>query len=326
MSLNAAAYALVRPFLDRPELIGAASHRRGGAWILDCGVAEAGGVRAGLLMAEAALAGLGSVHVVPAAEAAAEFGGDWPAPPWPVVVVRTTAPLAACLAAQYAGWKVASGGYFAMASGPIRAAIGREPLYDRIGHRERPDVAVGVLESAHLPPEAVCLDLAADAGVAPDRLVLLVARTASVAGGLQVVARSVETALHKLADLGFDLSRIEAGVGAAPVPPVPDDDLEALGRTNDSVLYGARVTLDVTGDDDSLAAIGPRCVSRSSASWGEPFRTIFDRAGRDFYAVDPAVFAPAVVEFANRGTGRRQRFGELAPAVLATSFATGPVA
>jgi len=321
MSLNEAAHALVRPALERPDLIGAACERRGGTWVLDCGVAAPGGLLAGLLMAEVAMGDRGTVDLVPAEDAAAAFEGEWPTPPWPAVVVRTAAPLAACLASQYAGWRVATGGYFAMASGPIRAAIGREPIYDRIGLRERPDVAVGVLESSRLPPEEVCLGLAADAGVAPERLVLLVARTASIAGGVQVVARSVETALHKLADLSFDLTRIEAGVGAAPLPPVPADDLEALGRTNDSVLYGSRVTLEVRGDDASLAAIGPRCVSRSSASWGEPFRAIFDRAGRDFYAVDPAVFAPAVVEFVNRDTGSRRRFGELAPAVLAASFA-----
>lgn len=326
MSLNEAAYALARPFLERPDLLAATCHRRGGAWVLDCGVSAPGNARAGLVMAEAALGGRGTVEVLSAAAAGAAFAGDWPAAPWPAVVVQTTAPLAACLAAQYAGWRIASGDYFAMASGPFRAAIGREPLYDRIGHRERPDVAVGVLESTKLPPEEVCRQLAADAGVAPDRLILLVARTASIAGGVQVVARSVETALHKLLDLGFDLSRIESGVGIAPLPPVPADDLVAIGRTNDAVLYGARVTLDVTGDDESLSVIGPQCVSRGSTSWGEPFATLFDRAGRDFYAIDPAVFAPAVVEFVNRDTGRRQRFGELAPAVIATSFADGRAA
>ena len=33
----------------------------------------------------------------------------------------------------------------------MRAAAGKEPLFDRIGHRESPTVAVGVLESGKLP-------------------------------------------------------------------------------------------------------------------------------------------------------------------------------
>ena len=322
MSLNDAAYELVRPLIDQPGLFGTSCQRRAGAWIVDCGVAAAGSPEAGLLMARAALGGLGEVRLVDA-PAETAFMGDWPGLPWPAVTVASRSPIAACLAAQYAGWKVATSDYFAMASGPIRAAIGREDLFDHIGHREQPTVAVGILEAASLPPDDVCLRLAADAGVATDRLVLLVARTASVAGGIQIVARSLETALHKLHDLAFDLGRIVGGSGVAPLPPVPHKDLNAIGRTNDAILYGGRVVLEVRGDDESLAAIGPRCVSAGSAEYGEPFLALFERAGRDFYALDPALFAPAVVEFVNVQTGRRQRFGTLAPAIVASSFADG---
>ena len=320
MSLNQAAFDLVRPWLARADGIGAASNRHGAAWVLDCGVEAPGGSEAGLLMARAALGGLGQVSLATADEAANAYGGLWNDLPWPVVSVSTAAPVAACLAAQYAGWKVSSGGYFAMASGPMRAAIGREDLFDTIGLRERPEVAVGLLETAQLPPDDVCRQLAADAGVEPERLILLVARTASVAGSLQVVARSLETALHKLHDLKFDLARIVAGRGVAPLPPVPATDLVAIGRTNDAILYGGCVVLEVTGDDASLAAIGPRSVSGGSAAHGEPFLAMFERAGRDFFALDPAVFAPAVLEFVNVETGRRQRFGNLAADIVARSF------
>lgn len=323
MSLNDAAYDLVRPLLDQPGLFGTACQRRAGAWVVDCGVAAPGSPEAGLVMARAALGGLGEVGLVDA-PAGVGFAGEWPDLPWAAVTVASRSPVAACLAAQYAGWKVATPDYFAMASGPIRAAIGREDLFDHIGHRERPAVAVGILEASSLPPDDVCRTLAADAGVAAERLVLLVARTASVAGGIQIVARSLETALHKLHDLAFDLARIGGGRGIAPLPPVPRQDLTALGRTNDAILYGGRVMLDVRGDDASLTEVGPRCVSAGSATYGEPFLALFERAGRDFYALDPALFAPAVVEFENVETGRRQRFGALAPDIVARSFADSP--
>lgn len=324
MSLNENAYRLVRPFLDRAADVGAACHDRGGVRLLDCGVEEQGGIEAGLLMARAAVAGLGDVSLIPPVAAGDAYGGLWDDCQWPVVEITSSSPVAACLAAQYAGWKMAANGFYAMTSGPIRAAIGREALFDVIGRREHPRVAVGLLETASLPPADVCTSLAADAGVEPGQLLLLAARTASIAGSLQVVARSLETALHKLHEVGFDLTRIVAGRGVAPLPPVPADDMVAIGRTNDAILYGGLVTLEVTGDDADLSTIGPRSVSVDSAAHGELFATLFERAGRDFYALDPALFAPAVVEFVTVESGRRQRFGRLAADLVARSFTFPP--
>ena len=136
-----------------------------------------------------------------------------------------------------------------------------------------------------------------------------------------MIARSLETALHKLHVLHFDLRRIRRGTGRAPLAPVPKkDDLLAIGRTNDAILYGGHVVLEVTGDDDSLLEIGPRMVSRASADYGAPFCTLFERAGRDFYALDPALFAPALVDLVNVDTGRRHRFGGIAQTIVNGSF------
>ena len=324
MHLNAGALGIVAELLSRSAAIGVACHTvAGGVRVVDCGVKAAGGMEAGVLLARAAMAGLGNVRVEECGRSPETFSNAWPGCEWPIVAVESDEPLAACLASQYAGWKVSTPGYFAMASGPIRAAIGREDLFDHIGLRERADAAVGLLETSKLPPEDVCLSLAADAGVAPDKLVLLVARTASAAGTLQVIARSLETALHKLHDLHFDLKRIRRGSGRAPLAPVPwKDDLVAIGRTNDAILYGGHVVLEVTGDDASLLDIGPRMVSRASADYGSPFCTLFERAGRDFYALDPALFAPALVELINVDTGRRHRFGGIAPEIVDRSFTT----
>lgn len=213
--------------------------------------------------------------------------------------------------------------YFAMASGPMRAAIAKEELFDAIGMRERPPVAVGLLEASRLPPDDVCRGLATAAGVRPDKLLLLVARTASPAGTLQVAARSLETAIHKLHDLGFDLGRIRGGAGTAPLPPVAADDLTAIGLTNDAILYGGSVVLEVEDADAEVAEFGPAAVSGASPAFGAPFREIFEAAGRDFYAIDPGLFAPARLEFVDVATGKRRVFGGLEPATVSTSFAAG---
>jgi methenyltetrahydromethanopterin cyclohydrolase len=327
MHLNAAALELARPLVENPAAYAAGIEVRGGVRVADCGVARRGGTDAGILMARVAMAGLGQVRVVSPAAASTDLSGRWSDCPWPMVVVASDHPVTACLAAQYAGWKVKGERFFAMASGPLRAAIAREPIFETIGHVERPDSAVGLLEAATLPPPDVCRQLASDAGVAPERLLLLVARTASTAGTLQVVARSLETALHKLHDLGFDLERILRGRGEAPLPPVPGeglagsaDDLVAIGRTNDAILYGGSVVLEVRGDDASLQELGPRMVSSGSPSHGRGFLELFEGAGRDFYALDPALFAPATIELVNLDTGRTHRFGRLDPDLVRRSF------
>ena len=320
MLLNEAAFRIVEQTSANADRLKIVLHTTAGARVVDCGVKATGGIEAGIAMARAAMAGLGRVWVEPVGSHGGSYASEWPGCEWPVVAVESDQPLAACLAAQYAGWKVNTKNYFAMASGPIRAAIGREDLFADVGLRERPSVAVGLLEAAKLPPADVCEQLAADAGVAPGALALLVARTASTAGTLQVIARSLETALHKLHDLHFDLTRIRRGSGRAPLAPVPDDDLVAIGRTNDAILYGGHVVLEVTGDDESLLEIGPRMVSHASADYGVPFCQLFAKAGYDFYALDPALFAPALVDLVNVDTGRRHRFGGIAPEIVRMSF------
>ena len=282
-----------------------------GTRLIDCGVKAPGSIEAGRRLAEICMAGLAAVEVVKSDP------GLWPGD---AVQVHTNHPVAACLASQYAGWEIKGEGFFAMGSGPMRAAAGREDLFDTIGHREKADRCVGILETGKLPPESVCIDLAATCGVAPDRLTLLVARTSSPAGTIQIIARSVETALHKLHEIGFDLNRMESGSGTAPLPPVAGDDLTAIGWTNDAILYGGDVELTIRGTDDSIEAIGPRVPSSASPDFGRPFAEIFARYDHNFYRIDPLLFSPAKVTFVNRDTGEKHQFGRIAPEVLSRSF------
>ncbi len=283
----------------------------GGGRYFDCGIEARGGLVAGLDLARICLADLADVSIVP---------GEVAGRPCPVVQVTTDHPLLACLGSQYAGWAISEGKFFAMGSGPMRAAYAHEPLFAEFGLGERPEAVVGVLEGRKPPTPAVVARVAETCGVAPEAVTLLVAPTASLAGTLQVVARSVETALHKLHELRFDVRRVVSAHGVAPLPPVAADDLAAIGRTNDAILYGARVVLYVTGDDASIEEIGPKVPSAASRDHGEPFAAIFARYNHDFYAVDPHLFSPAEVAFQNLDTGRVHAFGKLAPEVLARSF------
>lgn len=283
----------------------------GGTRWIDCGINTPGGLSAGLALARICLGDLADIAIVP---------GHVPGVDRPSVQVSTDHPVLACMAGQYAGWALSEGKFFAMGSGPMRAAAGKEELIKSLGYTEKPKRVVGVLECRKTPPEEICLKIASSCGVAQNALTLAAAPTASLAGGVQVVARSVETALHKLVDLGFDLSRVVAGQGWAPLPPVAKDDMAAIGRTNDAVLFGATVVLQVSGDDETLAELGPKLPSSASSDFGEPFAVIFKKYNYDFYKVDPGLFAPARVVLENISTGKSHEFGQLRPDLLKASF------
>ncbi len=282
-----------------------------GACILDFGIEAPGSIGAGLALAEVCLASLAEVSIQP---------GEVAGVGWPLLFVQTDAPLDACLLSQYAGWKVSVGKYFAMGSGPMRAAYAHEEIFKELDYRETADAVVGVLETSKFPTKAVIAEIAKKCGVEPGQVALLVAPTASLAGNMQVVARSVETALHKLHSLGFDISRVECGSGTAPIPPVAADDMQGIGRTNDAILYGGRVTLWVNGEDDDLLTLGPKVPSSASAAYGQPFLKIFEAAGNDFYKIDPLLFSPAEVVIHNVDTGKVFVFGRVNHDVLRESF------
>jgi methenyltetrahydromethanopterin cyclohydrolase len=312
MSLNQNAILVGESLLAKAEEYRvSATAIDGGGLFVDCGIESRGGLLAGIELARICLGGLGRVSIVP---------GELGEQTMSLVQVVTDHPVQACLASQYAGWALKEGKFFAMGSGPMRAAAGSEAIFDVIGFRETSEEVVGVLETRKPPPPAIVAKIAQTCRVEAAAVTLLAAPTASLAGGLQIVARSVETALHKLAELKFDLSRIISAVGTAPLPPVAANDLAAIGRTNDAILYGARVVLAVTGDDSSLESIGPQVPSSASRDHGEPFAAIFARYNHDFYAVDPHLFSPAEISFQNIETGKTHTFGQVTPGILARSF------
>ena len=282
----------------------------GGTRFIDCGVSAAGGLVAGVEFARACLGGLAEVEIVPWRL------GDLPLPACRVV---TDHPLAACIGSQYAGWKIEKGKFFAMGSGPARAAAAVEPLYQRYPIRVRAKQAVLLLETSALPGADVAAEIAQRCGLEPQDLTLLAASTGSPAGSIQIAARSVETALHKLMELGFDLHQVRSGVGLCPIAPVIGDALKAIGRTNDAVLYGSEVHLVVDAEDDQLADLAPRVPSSASRDYGKLFYDLFKQYG-DFYKIDPMLFSPASVSIANTRSGRVFHAGKLSPDLLRKSF------
>ena len=283
-----------------------------GARVLDAGVATPGGLAAGRALAEICMGGLGHVSFVPLA-----IDAD----PWPGVHVWTDHPAASCMASQYAGWIVNPEGFFAMGSGPLRAKarVERE-LFAKLDYAEDASRGVLVLEGRTFPTDEVVEWVAAKAGLSAGHVTFVIAPTASVAGGVQIVARVIETGLHKMDTLGFDVTRVVTAMGTAPIPPVARNDLRAIGRTNDCILYGGQARFQIDAPDEELASLAERLPASTSPDYGTPFRDIFKRYDNDFYKIDPLLFSPAEVWLTSTTSGRTFHAGRLDGEVLRASL------
>jgi len=225
------------------------------------------------------------------------------------------------MASQYAGWAIQVGKYFAMGSGPLRAhARVEKELFAKLGYAERAERGVLVLETRTPPTDEVAAWVGQKAGLAPAQLTFVVAPTASVAGGVQIAARILETGLHKMDTLGFDVNKVVSGIGTAPLPPVAKNDLRAIGRTNDCILYGGQARYTVQADDVELAELVPRIPASASKDYGTPFYDIFKRYDGDFYKIDPLLFSPAEVWLTSVQSGKTYHAGHLNPDVLRASL------
>ena len=313
LGMNERAWALADSCVARAgELRIASRTLTGGTRVIDAGVDAPGGLAAGLALAELCMGGLGHVAYVPLV-----IGGET----WQGVQVWTDHPAECCMASQYAGWAINPDGYFAMGSGPLRAkARVEKELFAKLGYAEDVSRGVLVLETRTLPTDDVAAWVARKAGVPAGGITFVVAPTASLAGGVQIVARSVETGLHKMDTLGFDVRRVVSAMGTAPLPPVAKNDLRAIGRTNDCVLYGGQARYMIRADDDELADLARRLPASASSDYGAPFYDIFKRYDNDFYKIDPMLFSPAEVWLTGATSGRTFHAGRLNPDVLRASL------
>ena len=258
ISVNRLATALVDRLVREAEMLRiAVTVDAAGTTIIDAGVDTAGGIEAGRRIAEICMGGLGEVRL----DTGVHEG--WPG--W--LRVRSSQPVLACMASQYAGWSLAAGKdetggkrFFALGSGPARALAAKEPLFEELGYRDRAERGVLVLEVDRAPPQVVVDKVLRDCGLAASRLAIVLTPTASLAGTTQVVARVLEVALHRAHELGFALHDIVEGSACAPLPAPGANSLEAMARTNDAILYGGQVRLTVRGDEDAARALAQRAL------------------------------------------------------------------
>jgi methenyltetrahydromethanopterin cyclohydrolase len=313
-NLNIAALKLVQGLCNEAEKYNVTVEKsESGATLIDAGINADGGFFAGEIVTEICLGGYGKAKVTPI-----QYGDTV----LPSVFVITDHPALSTLASQFAGWQIKGEGFSAIASGPARAlALKPKRLYEKLKYKEEGNTAVLVLETEKTPPETVIKQIAEKCKVEPRNLFLIMFSTTSLTGATQVSGRIVETGLHKLERLGLDPLIVKHAWGYAPIVPVHPISGEAMGRTNDSILYGGVTNYALEYEDEQkLESIVKQAPSSSSKMLQEArklaeknprFLDIFKEAGFDFYKIDPDIFAPAVVVVNNIKTGKTFRAGSL---------------
>jgi methenyltetrahydromethanopterin cyclohydrolase len=311
-SVNQLSAVLVHQLITQAERlsIGVSKHDAG-CVIVDAGIQSAGSAEAGRLIAEICMGGLGVVSL----QADHRFAG------WnEAVAVSSTQPVLACLASQYAGWALSHEKFFSLGSGPARALAQREDLFKELNYQDSADSTCIVLETDKIPPQEVIEKIVRDTKIPVDRLTIILTPTTSIAGVVQIVGRVLEVALHKAHTLHFPLEHIVSGTGIAVLPPVAKDFMTGMGRTNDAILFGGDVSLQVRGDDHAAAELAKNLPSSASKDYGKTFAEVFKFYNMDFYKIDPLLFSPAKVTVTNVDTGSVFEAGQLNAALIALSF------
>ncbi len=312
ISVNQLAQPLVDALMNDAVMLNLAmSKHASGATIIDAGIEALGGLEAGRRIAEICMGGLGQVA----------FSQNIGFKNWlSSVQVTAKKPVLACLGSQYAGWALSHEKFFSLGSGPARSIAQREDIFSDIQYKDSAQKTVLVLETDKVPPAEVIAKVARDTHIKPENLTFILTPTRSLAGTVQIVARVLEVALHKLHTLHFPLLQLVDGIASAPIPPPSPDFLTGMGRTNDAILYGGFVQLFVNCSDEAAKQLALELPSCASKDYGKPFAQTFKAVNMDFYQIDPLLFSPAKVTITNLATGNSFFGGALNAALLDESF------
>ncbi len=321
VSVNKLTQPLVKYLLDNatPLRIGV-EQLKNGCTVIDAGIKALGGLEAGRIIAEICMGGLGKVSISQRA-----YTANWPLS----VNVYSYNPVVSCLGSQYAGWSLSHEKYYALGSGPARAMATKikdgkkepvEELYKELAYQDVADTAALVIENDAIPPVEIIEKVASACNIPPSKLTIIVTPTSSLAGGVQVVSRVLEVAMHKAHALHFPLENIIDGSGSAPICPPHPKFVNAMGRTNDAILFAGQVHLFVKGSDEAAKKLADDLPSSTSKDYGKPFAEIFKQYEYDFFKIDAMLFSPASVIVTVIDSGNSFRAGKLDNALLDQSF------
>lgn len=310
IKINDLAKNIVQEIISNKNLYRATVHSLdNGATVIDMKMATWEG---GRLVAEICMGGLGTVNF-------SNYLIDNHF--LPLVNVYTSYPIISCIASQLAGWSVKlkkeievdgivkKNLFFdSLGSGPARVKSKVEQkLFEEIKYNDDSDCAIIVFETSKSPNEEVMQIIADKCKVDINNTYAIYAPTACLTGSIQVAARIVETGIHKLHQIGFPIEIIQDGFGTTTLAPIAKNDIEAMGRTNDSIIAGGMTYYTINIDkekEEEIFKLVRKAPAKCSSNYGKPFLELFKEVDYDFYKIDPGLFAPAIYSITNIKTGK----------------------
>lgn len=284
-----------------------------GATVLDMGVNYPGGWLAGKYFTEIGLGGLGVLTFNKM-----KINEYWV----PAVKIHVDRPAVAEMSSHVALWRIVHEGKNISISGPIRSVTGMDYCARAVAYRDkRAQKVVAMIQTTELPTAELTTYIAEEVGFRPQDLYVVVAKTGTLVGAIQVCARNVEQTLPTLFDRGFKMEDIIQANGITPVVSVVDDEMIAYGRVNDCLIYGQESNVYVRCEDQEIEKILAQIpFAKNDQIFGMQFQDIFARCNNDWALVPRDWDAPCKVNIFNLQTGRSFSAGQINRAVLEKSF------
>ncbi|OUJ18472.1 Methenyltetrahydromethanopterin cyclohydrolase Mch [Methanonatronarchaeum thermophilum] len=296
MNVNETTLELVEELIAWAEEINIEVFQVGESTIIDC---SKGGYDAGALYTMACQGGLATTGFTEM-----DINGTM----FPATQNYTDNPVLACIGCQKADLNLDG----AIGSGPAKLLT----TECNTPEKQESDFAVLTLETDKTPTKETLEKFADRCGVAANCLYVLTAPTNSLVGSIQISARAIETTLYRLQRQGYNLENIISGFATTPIPPIAEDPVKAMGRTNDAVIYGSKVHLTTKKDSDKFK----KTPSKNSEKYGKPMIEVYKEADKDFYKIDQDFFAPAQITVNTTNNGKLKKYGEINPQQLKKSF------
>jgi methenyltetrahydromethanopterin cyclohydrolase len=284
-----------------------------GATVLDMGINAKGGWLAGKYFTEIGLGGLGELSFTKM-----KIGRYF----MPALKISVDLPTIAEMSSHVAFWRVPWQGKNVNISGPIRSIKRPDIFSQAVSYQDKwAKKIVAEIQTTEMPDEAFTSHLAEQAGYSPKDLYVIVAKTGTLVGAIQVGARNVEQTLPTLFDHGLKMDWIVQANGITPMVSVVDDELIAYGRVNDSLIYGQESNVYVNCEDEDIISILDRIpFYKNKDVFGIPFQDLFARSDNDWTKVSRDWDAPCKVNLFNIKTGHSFSTGRLSHEVLEKSF------
>lgn len=240
---------------------------------------------------------------------------------FPAVCVKSSHPMLAGWVSQKHADPLPGAERQPILAGPAKALLNPpDASIAYAGYHDDSDVAVAPFQTS----EPITVDtanwVAGVCHVDPKNLYILVAPSNSLVCAVQISARPIDNIMHRLHAEGFDIHNVSYASCKTPIAPLVADELTAMGRINDCMLYGGQVLVYLEGDDRQIEKMLPNLPTKASTEYGKTFKQIFVEHDCNFHIIDLRIFSVALIQINNMVSGNCYSSGQLDMDMLRKSF------